>query len=105
MPTRESLVKRKIREVLNKFPEIYDFMPVPYGYGASSLDYILCVAGRFVAIEAKAPGKHPTPLQEECIRRIREAGGMVFIIDGTPDTDTCEQLETWLRMIHLAREM
>jgi hypothetical protein len=96
MPTQENLTKRKIRAVLNKFPNIYDYMPVPYGYGPSSLDYLLCVSGLFVGVEAKAPGKTPTPRQHETIRRIEAAGGRVFVIDGTPNTDTCEQLERYL---------
>lgn len=100
MPTEENKVKRKIREVLNKFhPDLYDFMPVQFGYGMKTLDYLMCMKGRFVAIEAKAPGKEPTPLQEESIRQIRAAGGKVFVIDGTPDTDTCADLFNYLNIL------
>jgi len=57
-------------------------MPVQSGLGAKSLDYLLCVNGRFVAIEAKAPGKDYTALQREHKRHIEEAGGVVFLVDG-----------------------
>lgn len=57
-------------------------MPVPYGYGASTLDYLICFRGRFIAIEAKAPGKKPTERQRMIIEKIRSCGGDVFLIDG-----------------------
>ncbi len=96
MPTQESTVKRRIKEVLKKFPNIYIFMPVQFGYGEATIDYLICYANIFIGIEAKAPGKRPTPLQEECIRKIRAAGGQVFVIDGTPQTNTYEELERYL---------
>lgn len=94
--TAEGLVKRKINKILSKYSELYAYMPVPYGYGPSSLDYIICIGGNFIAIEAKAPGKEPTARQIEIIRRIRLAGGKVFIIDGTAETNTLASLERYL---------
>jgi len=79
--TPEGKVKAAINKVLKEFPGLYKFMPVPGGYGPSSLDYLLCVDGRFVGIEAKAPGKEPTDRQDLMIRQIKEAGGIVFVID------------------------
>lgn len=63
-------------------------MPVPYGYGASTLDYLICMRGRFIAIETKAPGKKPTDRQKMVIEQIRAAGGATFVIDG--DTSELE---------------
>lgn len=57
-------------------------MPVPSGYGVPTLDYLLCVNGQFLAIEAKAPGKKPTPRQLASIQEITAAGGTVIVIDG-----------------------
>jgi hypothetical protein len=57
--TPEGKVKAAVNKVLARYKKIYRFMPVPYGYGESSLDYLICVNGRFVAIETKAPGKKP----------------------------------------------
>lgn len=80
--TPEGKVKRDVNRLLDKYKALYRFMPVPGGFGASSLDYLLCVNGRFVAIETKAPGKKPTSRQKMVIGQIRRAGGEVFVIDG-----------------------
>lgn len=80
--TPEGRVKKAIKKALDKYKDLYSFMPVPSGFGKSSLDYILCYRGRFVAIEAKAPGKKPTPRQKAMIGAIERAGGRVLVIDG-----------------------
>lgn len=92
--TPEGKVKAKVNRVLSRYKGIYRHMPVPYGYGASTLDYLICVQGRFLAIETKAPGAKPTDRQKMIINQIRAAGGTVFVIDG----DTTE-LETYLESI------
>lgn len=93
--TPEGKVKKAVTKVLVEHLStrggIYWFMPVPGGYGQSSLDYLGCANGRFFAIETKAPGKKPTPRQETMMDRIRAGGGRVFVIDG----DTTE-LKGWL---------
>ena len=57
-------------------------MPVPSGFGESTLDYIGCYRGKYFAVETKAPGKKPTDRQNMVIDRMRKAGGKVFVIDG-----------------------
>ena len=79
--TPEGKIKHAINKVLDKYKGLYKFMPVPGGLGPSSLDYILCVNGTFVAIEAKAPGKKPTQRQRFIMGQIERAGGIVFLID------------------------
>lgn len=79
--TPEGRVKRGIKKVLDLHKSIYSFMPVPSGFGKSSLDYVLCVGGVFVAIEAKAPGKKLTPRQRAIKGQIERAGGTVLVID------------------------
>jgi hypothetical protein len=79
--TPEGKVKRAINKALEKWKGTYVFMPVPGGYGPSSLDYLLCYHGRFIAIEAKAPGKKPSPRQRFIIKKIEEAGGITLVID------------------------
>jgi hypothetical protein len=79
--TPEGRVKAAVNRLLDKYKGIYKHMPVPGGYGASTLDYIICVNGRFVAIETKAPGKKPTDRQRLIIGQITRAGGDVFVID------------------------
>jgi hypothetical protein len=58
-------------------------MFVPTGYGKrNTLDYTICYAGRFVAIETKRPDEDLTPLQKLTVRAIIRSGGEVFIISG-----------------------
>lgn len=94
MTTPEGVVKAKVNRVLSRYKGMYRFMPVPYGYGASTLDYLICMRGLFIAIETKKPGGKPTDRQKMIIRQIQAAGGRVFVIDG----DTTE-LEEYLESI------
>lgn len=89
--TPEGKVKAKVSALLKATPGVYYYMPVPGGYGGSTLDYVACYNKLFFAIETKAPGKKPTDRQKQIIAQIKAAGGAVFVIDG----DTLE-LEKWL---------
>jgi hypothetical protein len=93
--TPEGKVKKKIKKVLDNIPGLYYDMPVPSGYGKSGLDFYGCYIGEFFAIEAKAPKKGPTALQEETLRRIEEAGGKTFVIS---DERGVQLLDAWLEM-------
>lgn len=97
--TPEGLTKKKIRKVLDKYRNdgIYTFMPVPGGFGESTLDYLGFFIGRGYAIEAKAPGKKPTPRQERIIEAIRASGTPVFVIDGV--NGELEKLDAWLEEV------
>lgn len=101
--TPEGRTKAAVNRLLDRYKSIYRFMPVPGGFGASSLDYLLCVNGKFLAIETKAPGKKPTDRQKMVIGQIRRAGGTVFVIDG--ENGELQQLEEYLeRTTHAPRE-
>lgn len=100
MPTPENIVKQKVKKVLDKFKSDIDgFWPVPSGYGESHLDYVGCLNGYFFSIETKAPGKKPTPRQQKRIADVKRAGGLAFIIDGTEDTTTYNELEAHLMLL------
>ena len=94
MSTPEGRVKAQINRALKTLPRCYKFMPVQSGLDAKTLDYLLCINGRFVAIEAKAPGKRYTPLQLVHKMEIEAAGGWVFSVDGP---DSIEQVMLGLR--------
>lgn len=81
--TPEGKVKKAVRTLLNTYRGLYQFWPVPYGYGESSLDCLITYRGRFIAIETKAPGGKPTPRQDIIIERILDGGAPVFVIEGT----------------------
>lgn len=91
--TPEGKVKAAVNRVIDQYKSVYKFMPVPGGFGASSLDYLLCVKGRFCAVETKAPGRKPTDRQKMIIGKIERAGGKVFVIDGY---DGLQELKDWL---------
>lgn len=100
MATPENIVKQKVKKVIDKFKSKVDgFWPVPSGYGESHLDWVGCVNGWFVSIETKAPGKRPTPRQVKRIADVQRAGGLAFVIDGTEDTTTYEELEANLMLL------
>jgi hypothetical protein len=90
--TPEGRVKSRVKKLLDSTSEIYYFMPVQRGLGARTLDYLGCHKGAFFAIETKAPGKKPTPLQDNTARKMWEAGARTFVIDGD-----IGELEEWLR--------
>jgi hypothetical protein len=81
----EKDVKRRISALLSLASEhgsLYKWMPVVTTFGKRSLDYICCINGQFVAIEAKASNEWLRPDQRERAREMVKAGGKVFIISG-----------------------
>ena len=94
--TPEGKVKAAITKVLDSYPESYWFMPVPYGYGESTVDFLVCHYGLFIGIEAKAPGKHPTIRQHQILCQIRGAGGEALVIDSV---DACHHLRVFLEQV------
>ena len=85
MSTPEGKVKSKVNDALRPIAHLWKFMPVQTGYGIPALDYLLCVRGRFIAIETKAPGKKLTTRQQHTKAELEAAGAKVFIVDG-PDS-------------------
>lgn len=87
--TPEGRVKKMVKKALDDLGHAcYRFMPVQSGFGAKTLDYLLCINGRFVAIETKAPGKNPTPLQSLTIHEIEAAGGIALVVSDEATLDS-----------------
>jgi pantoate kinase len=81
--TPESRVKAKIRAILKEH-NVYYAMPIGTGYGNSGVpDFLCCVNGKFVAIEAKAGKGVATALQLKNLSEINKAGGYTCIINET----------------------
>lgn len=93
--TPEGKVKEQVKKLL-KAHGAYYHMPMQNGMGAPSLDFICCHNGRFFAIETKAPGKKPTPRQEQTMAEIAFAGGYVFVISNQEGLDI---LEAYLNLL------
>ena len=78
--TPEAKVKAKVKRILAELGAYYA-MPVTGGYGSSGVpDFLVCLRGRFYAIECKANGGKTTALQEKHLADIRGAGGVSLII-------------------------
>ena len=71
----EAKVKDAVKKLLKEIGAWY-FMPVPYGYGRKTIDFLICYNGRFYGVETKRSGLHePTALQREEMEAIWKAGG------------------------------
>lgn len=78
--TPEAKVKAKIKAILKEH-SVYYAMPIGTGYGNSGVpDFLCCVNGRFLAIEAKAGKGTTTALQDKNLREIEGAGGVTLVI-------------------------
>lgn len=79
--TPEGKVKAQIKDVLNKYG-IWYFMPRGTVLGSVGIpDFICCVNGLFLGIEAKAAGGKLSAMQTQQINRIRTQGkGNVMVV-------------------------
>lgn len=92
--TPEGRVKHAVKKWL-KARGIWFYMPVQNGMGRVGIpDFICCAAGRFVAIETKAPGKRHllTPNQHSEITGIHRANGTAVVVDDAGQLDSLEVL-------------
>lgn len=79
--TPEAKVKDKVKKIL-KAHGVYYAMPHGAGYGNAGVpDFLCCVQGHFLAIEAKAKGGKPTALQVKNMEDIRNSGGISLVVD------------------------
>jgi len=93
--TPEAKVKAKIKAIL-KAHNIYYAMPIGTGYGNSGVpDFLCCVRGRFLAIEAKAGKGKTTALQDKNIKQIIASGGLAIVVN----EDNIEELEFLLKHV------
>lgn len=91
--TPESKVKKKLKTYLNKF-DTYQYWPVPGGFGATSVDVLVCWHGRWIGIECKRAGVcEPTPQQAAVMKQMRAAGAITWLV--TMDAKTGELV--WIR--------
>ena len=85
----ESKVKAKIKKILAEY-NVYYAMPIGTMFGNSGVpDFLCCVRGRFLAIEAKAGKGKTTALQDKHLEDIRQAGGVALVVNES-DLDNLE---------------
>ena len=85
--TPEGKVKQKVREVLARYKGVYLYMPVPTGFGKTTLDFLGCYNRLFFAIETKKKDGVLTEKQKITIKELMRAGAMVFLIKGVDDPE------------------
>lgn len=79
--TKEESVKDRIKSIL-KEKRVHFNMPPANGYGKSgNFDFVCCVRGLYLGIEAKRDAKEPpTQLQTDNALACIEAGGVALLI-------------------------
>lgn len=93
MATKESLVKKEVVKILDKYGA-YHFFPATHGYGRSGVpDIVACYNSQFIGIECKAGKNLPTALQTRELQLIEKAGGITFVIR----EDTVDLLEHFFK--------
>ena len=92
--TPEAKVKAKIKAIL-KAHNVYYAMPIGTGYGNSGVpDFLCCMHGYFVAIEAKAGKGKTTALQDKHLDQIEQAGGKALVINENNIDDLIQALRS-----------
>ena len=92
--TPEGAVKKKVKEWLVKHGAYY-YMPVSNGMGrVGAPDFIVCLAGRFIGIENKAPKKrgNVTPNQQRELTWINQTGGVAMVVDDVAQLEPLKRL-------------
>ena len=90
--TPEGRVKAAVKKLLTGLGAYY-FSPPANGYGRTGVpDIVGCYRGYFFAVECKAGRGKATALQELEIARIREAGGVAWVVN----EENIEEIEKWL---------
>ena len=76
--------ERKVKEIVKRQLTMlgcYSIMPQTGGYGNSGVpDFLVCLKGRFIAIECKAGKNAPSALQLRHIETITKCGGWAIIV-------------------------
>lgn len=90
--TPEGRVKEKFKAYTKEIGA-YVFWPVQMGYGAKTLDALVCHQGQFYGVEFKRPGVQKMTAFQQCVsREIAEAGGGVWLENSEGLETTRERL-------------
>lgn len=77
----ESDITKSILKYLKTLPRCFFWKEHGGIYGTSGIpDIIVCIDGRFIALEVKTQKGKTTPLQNAAIRKIHSSGGFVFVV-------------------------
>lgn len=95
--TPEGRVKAEIKKVLQRRGAWF-YMPIQNGMGVIGIpDFIVCLRGRFIAIEAKAPGKESTVTANQQ----KQLSGIIAAQGCSCVATSGDQVESWLTDLNL----
>ena len=89
--TPEAKVKDKIKAYLKTLADCFFFSPIGGPFTQAGIpDIVVCLKGKFVGIEVKAPGKvkNTTKSQNYVLECIRNSGGVSFVADSVDTVKT-----------------
>ena len=92
---KEDWVKLQIKKILRKYGVYWYMAPGGLHGVAGTPDFLCCVHGTFLAIEAKVVGNKPTDIQNIQIAKIKKAGGIAVVIH----QDNLDKLEVLIQRI------
>ena len=76
----EAWVKDQVKLLCRKYDASYT-MPVAGPWGRSGVsDFLICHAGRYIAVETKTETNKATPLQLGYLDEIKRAGGIGLVV-------------------------
>jgi hypothetical protein len=79
--TPEGRIKKQIKAILIEY-DAYFFMPAPgFTCKVGVPDFVCCLNGTFIGIEAKAGSKLPTAIQQRELDLINAAGGVALVVN------------------------
>lgn len=77
----ESDITKSILKYLKTLPHCFFWKEHGGIYGTSGIpDIIVCIDGRFIALEVKTQKGKTTPLQNAVIKKIHSSGGFAFVV-------------------------
>ena len=84
----EKRLRKKCIEYLRTVPRcmVTSIIPGPYG-GRGISDLLICLDGKFIAIELKHGKNKATALQEKYLRDVRESGGVAVVCRSIKDLE------------------
>ena len=84
--TPEAAEKEKISTYLRSLGA-YVFRPVQRGMGTATVDLLVCLHGRFIAIEVKVKPEKPTKRQKIVLDQIKAADGCTLVAYSVDDVE------------------
>ncbi len=83
--TPETMLKKSIKDLLHSLGIFHFSVLQGLGSYPGTSDILAVYRGRFVAIEVKAPGGHPSGNQRLFLERVRSGGGIAILAYSVDD--------------------